>query len=218
MAMDDSLRLDNLRREYLRGGLRRDELAADPLRQFRIWMEQAIALELPDPTAMVVATVAEDGQPSQRIVLLKQFDDEGFVFYTNYGSRKARELAVNPKVSLLFPWYAIERQVKIRGSAEKVSAAQSLKYFLSRPRDSQIAAWASRQSSPIDSRGFLLNQLESLKQKFAGGEVPLPDFWGGIRVRPQAIEFWQGGGARLHDRFEYQRSAEGGWSIQRLAP
>lgn len=215
--MDDSLRLDNLRREYLRGGLRREELAADPLRQFRAWMEQAIALELPDPTAMVVATVAEDGQPSQRIVLLKQFDDEGFVFYTNYGSRKAREIAVNPKVSLLFPWYAIERQVKIRGSAEKVSAAQSLKYFLSRPRDSQIAAWASRQSNPIDSRGFLMNQIEDLKRKFADGEIPLPDFWGGIRVRPQAIEFWQGGGARLHDRFEYSRS-EGGWSIQRLAP
>lgn len=209
--------LDQIRRDYLQGGLRRDELPADPLALFETWQQQAIACGLPDPTAMVVATVAIDGQPSQRLVLLKQLDARGFVFFTNYGSRKAREIAGNPHVSLLFPWHGMERQVNVRGRAEKVSVAESVQYFMSRPRDSQLAAWASPQSSPLSSRDFLLNQLASMKQKFANGDVPLPDFWGGIRIYPQEIEFWQGGASRLHDRFQYRRDGAA-WQIQRLAP
>ena len=210
--------LENLRREYLRGGLKREDLADDPIAQFRLWMQQAIEMEVADPTAMVLATVSAAGQPSQRIVLLKNLDQDGFVFFTNYGSRKAREVAENPRVSLLFPWYSIDRQVKVCGRAEKVAPAQSLRYFLSRPRESQLAAWASRQSSPISSRDFLMSQLQGVKEKFAQGEIPLPDFWGGLRVRPQQIEFWQGGAHRLHDRFEYNREDDGGWTIQRLSP
>lgn len=210
--------LDQIRREYLQGGLRRDDLPLDPLALFETWQGQAIACGLPDPTAMVVATVAPDGQPSQRLVLLKQLDERGFVFYTNYGSRKAREIAGNAQVSLLFPWHGMERQVRVCGRAEKVSTAESLKYFLTRPRDSQLAAWASEQSSPLTSRDFLMHQLMHMKEKFAHGEVPLPDFWGGIRVTPHEIEFWQGGAARLHDRFQYRRESGSAWQIQRLAP
>jgi pyridoxamine 5'-phosphate oxidase len=210
--------LDQIRREYLQGGLRRDDLPADPLVLFETWQKQAIACGLADPTAMVVATVADDGQPSQRLVLLKQCDARGFVFYTNYGSRKAREIAGNAHVSLLFPWHGMERQVRVAGSAEKISAAESLKYFLSRPRDSQLAAWASEQSAPLASRAMLMAQLERMKEKFAQGTVPLPDFWGGIRVYPREIEFWQGGANRLHDRFQYTRQDGDSWRIQRLAP
>jgi pyridoxamine 5'-phosphate oxidase len=210
--------LDQIRRDYLQGGLRRDDLPADPLSLFETWQQQAIVCGLPDPTAMVVATVATDGQPSQRIVLLKQLDARGFVFFTNYGSRKAREMAANAHVSLLFPWHGMERQVNVRGSAEKVSVAESTNYFATRPRDSQLAAWASQQSTPIESRSFLLGQLAQMKERFASGAVPLPDFWGGIRVYPRTIEFWQGGGGRLHDRFQYSRGSGDGWQIERLAP
>jgi pyridoxamine 5'-phosphate oxidase len=210
--------LDQIRRDYLQGGLRRDELPANPLTLFATWQEQAIVCGLPDPTAMVVASVAADGQPSQRLVLLKQLDAHGFVFFTNYGSRKAREIAGNPQVSLLFPWHGMERQVNVRGRAERISAAESLKYFMTRPRDSQLAAWASQQSAPLASREFLLNQLERVKDKFANGAVPLPNFWGGVRVDPREIEFWQGGAGRLHDRFQYRRGDGDTWQIQRLAP
>lgn len=210
--------LESLRREYLKGGLHRKDLAADPFDQFDLWMQQAIELELTDANAMTVATVGADGQPSQRIVLLKHVDKSGFVFYTNYGSRKARELADNPKISLHFPWHTIERQVKVCGSATKISTAESLKYFLSRPQDSQVAALASRQSSVLSSRTVLMNQFESLKQKFQAGEIPLPDFWGGFRVEATEIEFWQGGAKRLHDRFRYRREADNTWQIDRLAP
>lgn len=209
--------LDQIRRDYLQGGLRRAELPDDPLVLFETWQAQAIACGLPDPTAMVVATVAADGQPSQRLVLLKQLDVRGFVFFTNYGSRKAREIAGNPQVSLLFPWHGMERQVKVGGRAEKISLAESAKYFMTRPRDSQLAAWASQQSSPLSSRQLLMTQLAHMKEKFANGEVPLPDFWGGIRVYPHEIEFWQGGASRLHDRFLYRRDGAA-WQIQRLAP
>ena len=167
---------------------------------------------------MTVATVAADGQPSQRIVLLKSFDSAGFVFYTNYGSRKANELDSNSRISLHFPWHAIDRQVKVCGEAVKISMAESLKYFASRPKESQIAAIASQQSQVLTSRSFLLNQFESLKQKFNHGEIPLPDFWGGYRVEPKEIEFWQGGANRLHDRFRYLRQDDSTWSIDRLAP
>ncbi len=212
------MELENLRREYLLGGLNRENLLADPIKQFELWLQQAIDLEIHDPTAMVIATVAEDGQPSQRIVLLKHLDDKGFVFFTNFGSRKAKEIAENSKVSLHFPWNDIDRQVKLQGKAQKISTKESLKYFLSRPRESQLAAWASEQSMPLTSKQVLLTQVAHMKEKFSKGEVPLPDFWGGIRVTPNLIEFWQGGENRLHDRFEYSLQEDASWKIQRLAP
>jgi pyridoxamine 5'-phosphate oxidase len=212
------MELGNLRREYLLGGLNRENLLADPIKQFELWLQQAIDLEIHDPTAMVIATVAEDGQPSQRIVLLKHLDDKGFVFFTNFGSRKAKEIAENSKVSLHFPWNDIDRQVKLQGKAQKISTKESLKYFLSRPRESQLAAWASEQSMPLTSKQVLLTQVAHMKEKFSKGEVPLPDFWGGIRVTPNLIEFWQGGENRLHDRFEYSLQEDASWKIQRLAP
>lgn len=209
--------LEALRREYLKDGLERENLADDPFDQFEKWMAQFLELGFADPTAMTVATVAPDGQPSQRIVLLKHVDQSGFVFYTNYSSRKAKEIDANPKISLHFPWHAVERQVKVCGVAEKVSTAESLRYFASRPKGSQLAAFASPQSKVISSRSFLLNEFERLKQKFREGEIPLPDFWGGYRVVPSEIEFWQGGQNRLHDRFRYTRSNDA-WEIDRLAP
>ncbi len=212
------MKLEEFRRDYLQGGLRRNELPADPLQLFAAWQQQAITSAILDPTAMVLATVGEDHRPSQRIVLLKSFDERGLVFFTNYSSRKAREIAVNQHVSLLFPWHALERQVKICGRAEKVSLLESAKYFATRPRESQLAAWASRQSASLTSRKFLMSQLESIRHKFTSGEVPLPDFWGGFRVVPQEIEFWQGGGNRLHDRFHYALQPDGQWEISRLAP
>lgn len=209
--------IDQVRRDYLQGGLRRDDLQDDPIAQFELWLRQAIDSGLHDPTAMTVATVDAEGQPSQRIVLLKQVDNAGFVFYTNYESQKARDIAVNPRVSLHFPWHPLERQVRVCGVAEKVTAAESLKYFSSRPQESQLAAWASAQSRPVSSRQLLMQQFQSMKTKFQQGRIPLPDFWGGYRIIPASIEFWQGGAHRLHDRFRYTRS-EQGWSIERLAP
>ncbi len=211
--------LEDVRREYLMGGLRRENLAASPFEQFETWMGHALKAGLPDPTAMTLATVSAEGQPSQRIVLLKHFSDQGFVFFTNYASRKAHDIDQNGKVSLHFPWHNMERQVKVMGHAEKIPAAESLKYFLTRPRESQIAAWASEQSRPLSSRTLLLNQVESIKQKFRKGEVPLPDFWGGYRVVPKVFEFWQGGANRLHDRFQYECEQDSeSWAIERLAP
>ncbi|MGB3610849.1 MAG: pyridoxamine 5'-phosphate oxidase [Cellvibrio sp.] len=212
------VKLENLRREYLRGGLHRDQLAADPIVQFERWMAQIIAADIPDPNAMTVATVDAEGQPSQRIVLLKGLDQRGFVFYTNLRSHKAQDLKQNPRISLHFPWHCLERQVKVCGIVEQLSAAEAFKYFVSRPRESQLAAWASQQSRPISSRAVLLQQFEAMKNKFAKGEIPLPDFWGGYRVKPMKIEFWQGGAHRLHDRFQYTRQADDSWTIERLEP
>ncbi|MHA6964836.1 pyridoxamine 5'-phosphate oxidase [Zobellella denitrificans] len=211
------MELADYRREYLQGGLRRKDLPAEPLGLFETWMKQAIAAGLADPTAMVVATVDERGQPFQRIVLLKHADERGFVFYTNMGSRKAGQLARNPRISLLFPWHSLERQVHITGQVEKLSTVEVMKYFSSRPKDSQIGAWVSQQSSRISARGLLEAKFLEMKQKFASGEVPLPSFWGGFRVHFDSVEFWQGGANRLHDRFLYQRSGDG-WTIDRLAP
>ncbi len=212
------MELENLRREYLFGGLNREDLLDDPIKQFEHWLQQAMDLQIHDPTAMVIATVNSSGQPSQRIVLLKHLDENGFVFFTNFGSRKAKDIAANANVSLLFPWNDIDRQVKIQGKAEKISSKESLRYFLTRPRESQLAAWASEQSQPLSSKQILLTQVEHMKEKFSKGEIPLPDFWGGVRVAPELFEFWQGGANRLHDRFEYQRQSDESWSIQRLAP
>ncbi len=212
------MNLEEFRRDYLQGGLSRNELPADPMQLFAAWQQQAITSAILDPTAMVLATVGEDQRPSQRIVLLKSFDARGLVFFTNYNSRKAREMAVNQHVNVLFPWHALERQVKIGGRAEKVSLLESARYFATRPRESQLASWASQQSTALSSRKFLLSQLESMRHKFQNGEVPLPDFWGGYRVVPQEIEFWQGGSNRLHDRFRYSLQQSGQWEISRLAP
>ena len=209
--------IPDIRREYTRGGLRRSDLPANPLDLFERWLKQACDAKLADPTAMSVATVDEHGQPYQRIVLLKHYDEKGMVFYTNMGSRKAHHLENNPRVSLLFPWHMLERQVMVLGRVEKLPALEVLKYFHSRPKDSQIGAWVSKQSSRISARGVLESKFLELKQKFQNGEVPLPSFWGGFRVVIDSVEFWQGGEHRLHDRFFYQRQDEG-WQIDRLAP
>ncbi len=209
--------LGDYRREYTKGGLRRKDLSDSPFEQFEKWFLQADKAEVQDASAMSLATVSADGKPSLRTVLLKTFDEQGFVFYTNYSSEKSQQIGENDNVALLFPWTGLERQVEITGKAEKVSTAESLKYFLSRPKGSQLGAWASNQSSPITSRNLLEIQLGKIKQKFKQGEIPLPDFWGGYRVIPEKIEFWQGGTARIHDRFEYRR-VDGGWEIFRLQP
>ena len=218
MSDNDSLQqIAHLRREYTKGGLRRNDLTEQPLPLFERWLAQACDAKLADPTAMVVATVDETGQPYQRIVLLKHFDDRGLVFYTNLGSRKAHHLETNPRISLHFPWHMLDRQVMVQGTAERLSTLEVMKYFHSRPRDSQIGAWVSKQSSRISARGILESKFLELKQKFQQGEIPLPSFWGGYRVTIDQMEFWQGGEHRLHDRFLYQRDGSA-WKIDRLAP
>jgi pyridoxamine 5'-phosphate oxidase len=212
------MELQDIRRDFRKGTLTREELHSDPIAQFNRWMQQALTTDIVDPTAMILATAARDGQVSQRVVLLKGLDERGFVFFTNYESRKSREIAINSKVSLHFPWLVIERQVMVCGVAEKVSVEESRAYFHSRPRDSQLAAWASPQSRVLSSRDTMMQQLENLQKKYADTDVPLPEFWGGFRVRPSQIEFWQGGANRLHDRFMYSLQASQAWQIDRLAP
>ena len=209
--------IGDYRREYTKGGLHRKDLSDSPFEQFEKWFKQAMEADISDASAMTLATVSADCKPTQRTVLLKLFDEKGFVFFTNYNSQKALQIEENPNVSLLFPWTELERQIEINGKAEKISTAESLKYFLSRPRGSQLGAWASAQSSPINSRKILEIQLQRMKNKFTHGEIPLPDFWGGYRVIPDTIEFWQGGVHRLHDRFEYTRD-NNQWKIKRLQP
>jgi pyridoxamine 5'-phosphate oxidase len=208
----------NLRREYVGDGLRRKDLAENPIDHFTFWFRQAQQANLLDPNAMVVATVAADGQPSARNVLLKGYDNNGFLFYTNLESRKASQIGQNNKVALLFTWLPLNRQIKIEGLAEKLSTTEALKYFLSRPKESQWAAWASPQSHKISSRQILEEKFFEMKQKFSKGEVPLPSFWGGYRVKAHKIEFWQGRENRLHDRFVYSLQSDGTWIIERLAP
>lgn len=216
--MPDGMNVADLRRNYKQGGLSEEEASPDPAAQFRQWFEQAVAAELTEPNAMVLATVNASAQPSLRNVLLKAYDERGFVFYTNYESAKAKDIAENPQVSLLFSWLELERQIKINGKAEKISAAESLKYFASRPRGNRLGAWVSDQSSVISSRKILELKLDEMKRKFANGDIPLPSFWGGYRVVPQVLEFWQGRENRLHDRLQYERQSTGEWLIRRLAP
>lgn len=210
--------ISQLRREYATTVLDRDNLDDDPFRQFAIWLQNACDAQLPEPNAMSVATATATGAPSLRTVLLKYYDREGFVFFTNYESRKARQIAANPQVAAMFFWAELARQVVIEGRAERISTAASLKYFATRPRGSQLGAWCSPQSSVISSRQLLQQKLAEMSRKFANHEVPLPSFWGGYRVVPQRIEFWQGQENRLHDRFLYQRQADDSWTIERLAP
>ena len=210
--------ISHFRREYLQGGLNKSDLDHDPVNQFAIWFDQARKTTIADPTAMVLATVDKDSRPSQRTVLLKYFDEDGFVFFTNYGSRKADEIASNDRVSLLFVWLELDRQVMINGHAERISAKDSARYFVSRPRDSQVAAWVSSQSHGLSSRQALMQKFAEMKKKFGEGKIPLPTFWGGYRVVPSEIEFWQGRENRLHDRFIYKMTGNSTWSIERLAP
>lgn len=212
------MEIDQWRREYLRGGLSRDDLKATPVAQFGQWLSEAVESGLSDPSSMCLATVDANGQPSQRIVLLKGFDEKGFVFYTNLRSHKARDIAGNGQVSLLFPWQMLERQVIVYGRAHQLTRDEALGYFHSRPRESQLAAWASQQSEVLDSRAQLEQQFEQVKDRYGDGEIPLPDYWGGYRVEPEAVEFWQGGARRLHDRFMFRRNADGEWVATRLSP
>lgn len=207
----------NLRREFRYAGLSRAELKDDPFEQFETWFREANEGGLDNPNAFSLATVGSSGMPSLRTVLLKSFDRDGFVFYTNYGSNKAKELAHNPYAAMLFHWLEFDRQVKVQGDVVKVSQAESLKYFATRPRGSQLGAWSSQQSQPVATRALLQQAFDSMRTKFAEGEIPLPDFWGGYRIRPRVIEFWQGRENRMHDRFEFRREGEQ-WAIRRLSP
>ena len=210
--------ISQLREDYTGHSLRRKDLDSDPISQFRLWFAQAQELQVVEPNAMTLATVDESGQPWQRSVLLKAYDQKGFIFFTNFESRKAQHISGSAQVSLHFPWVSIHRQVAITGKAEKISSAESLKYFISRPFGSRIGAWASKQSSVITSRSLLEAKLDEMKRKFKSGDVPLPSFWGGYRVRPETLEFWQGGGNRVHDRFLYSKNVDTDWTIDRLSP
>jgi pyridoxamine 5'-phosphate oxidase len=212
------MNLADMRAQYSATGITREELRDDPVEQFRAWFDQACAAGFAEPNAMSLATAWRDGRPSVRTVLLKQYDERGFVFFTNLESRKAQQLADNPRAALLFPWVALERQVKIEGVVERVSIADATAYFITRPVGSQLAAWASPQSTVITSRQLLEMKWDEMKRKFADGRIPLPSFWGGYRVIPDTFEFWQGRVNRMHDRFEYSRTDAGSWRIDQLAP
>ena len=223
MAPDPSVPdLAALRREYGDRGLDVPDLAPDPVSMFRRWFDDTVAAGLHEPNAMVVATVSPAGRPSSRTVLLKGVDERGFVFFTNYESRKAADIAANPHVSLLFPWHDLQRQVRVEGMASKVTAEESEAYFASRPRESQLGAWASPQSRVVASRSALDERYGGVLAQFAGlDEVPVPPHWGGFRVAPYAVEFWQGRKGRMHDRLVYRRAEHdphAPWRVDRLAP
>jgi pyridoxamine 5'-phosphate oxidase len=210
--------LADLRKDYSLAGLAEKELARDPFRQFEKWFQEAEAAKIPEANAMTLATATRDGRPSSRTVLLKGVDGRGFVFYSNYESRKGRELEANPRATLVFPWLALERQVIVEGAVARVAREESEAYFHSRPRASQLAAWVSQQSSIIASRAVLDESFKALEKKYAGQDVPLPPHWGGWRLTPETVEFWQGRRSRLHDRLRFRREKDGAWSIERLAP
>ena len=206
-----------IRREYMQAGLDERDLAAEPIAQFSAWFQAALAAETRDPTAMTLATADVQGRPAARIVLLKSFDERGFVFYTNYGSRKAHEIEANPHAALVFYWPELDRQVRVEGRVGRVDPAESAAYFASRPVASQLGAWASRQSEPIAGRAELERSLAAAAERFAGA-VPAPSFWGGYRLRHDRVELWQGRPSRLHDRLVYRRGEDDRWTIERLQP
>jgi pyridoxamine 5'-phosphate oxidase len=208
----------DLRIEYTRGQLVESEVSADPIEQFSRWFADAEGAGILEPNAMTLATADASGAPSARIVLLKAFDVRGFTFFTNYGSRKCEELIANPRAALVLYWQPLERQVRIEGAVERTSRQESDVYFHTRPREAQLGAWVSQQSQVIGSRADLEKQMAELRARFGDGPIPLPDFWGGYRVVPRVIEFWQGRASRLHDRLRYSRTAQGGWLLQRLSP
>ena len=210
--------IGHLRVKYTTKGLDVKDLDKNPIKQFEIWFNDAINEQLLEPNAFSLATVGNDMMPSIRTVLLKIFDEKGFVFFTNYKSTKAKQIEENPKAAALFAWLELERQVKIEGSIEKIPTGDSLKYFLSRPKGSQLGAWVSHQSEIISSRSLLEQKFDEIKRKFVKGEIPFPSFWGGYAIKPTKIEFWQGGQDRLHDRFLYELQKDGSWTISRLAP
>ncbi len=212
------MNIEHLREEYKAKTLNRADLLPDPIGQFTKWFEQAQKAQLPEPNAMCLSTVSASGRPSSRLVLLKYFDHKGFIFFTNTGSQKAEEIAQNARVALLFPWIGLHRQVRIEGSAIKISNLRAAKYFATRPRGSQLGAWVSNQSEIISSKKLLIQKFAEMKNKFLDGEISMPEFWGGYRVIPDRFEFWQGQKNRLHDRFEYCLSKSESWIINRLQP
>jgi pyridoxamine 5'-phosphate oxidase len=210
--------LADLRNDYGRHSLSERDLDPDPIRQFALWYEAAVAAGYPEPNAMTLATATAEGKPSARVVLLRGCDPRGFSFFTNYDSRKGRELDANPFAALLFYWQPMERQVRIEGRIERVDASESDSYFATRPLGSRIGAWASQQSEVLPDREALEARFQEFEAKFSEGEVPRPENWGGYRVVPETIEFWQGRPSRLHDRLRYRKNAEGSWTIERLNP
>jgi pyridoxamine 5'-phosphate oxidase len=210
--------LADLRKDYSLAGLVEKDLARDPFRQFEKWFQEAQAAKILEPNAMTLATASRDGRPSARTVLLKDVDGRGFVFYGNYESRKGRELETNSQATLLFPWLALERQVIVEGPVTRIPREESEAYFHSRPRASQLGAWASQQSAVVASRSVLDDSMKAVEKKYAGQDVPLPPQWGGWRLSPETVEFWQGRRSRLHDRLRYRREKDGSWSVERLSP
>jgi pyridoxamine 5'-phosphate oxidase len=210
--------LADLRRDYSRASLSESEVDPDPVRQFLQWFDEARTAEVLEPTAMTLATATPDGRPSARLVLLKGVDEQGFVFYTDYRSRKGEELSANPIAALVFYWPEIDRQVRITGSVVRVSREESEAYFRTRPIGSRFGAWTSHQSAVIPSRAALEQRLQEVMERFGDGDVPLPEYWGGFRVAPEVVEFWQGRPNRLHDRLRYTRRSDGVWIVERLSP
>lgn len=208
----------DLRKDYTLQDLNEIEVDPNPVIQFQKWFDQACSADVPEPNAMTIATVNSEGKPSARMVLLKDYDEKGFVFYTNYNSRKSQELAANPYAAIVFWWAQLERQVRITGSVEKISARESDEYFHSRPLNSRLGAWTSNQSEIISSREVLEQRLQELQEKYQDLNIPRPSHWGGFRVIPTEIEFWQGRSSRLHDRLSYTQCDDGSWKIQRLSP
>lgn len=214
----DARELSDLRREYAASGLSEADLAPDPVTMFRRWLQDAVRAGLYEPNAMVVATADADGTPGSRIVLLKGLSEQGFVFFTNYSSRKAEELAANPRAALLFPWQQLERQVRVEGPVVRLGDTENDGYFASRPHASRIGAWASPQSQVVPDRATLDRRYDEVATRFGDADIPRPPHWGGYRVEPEAVEFWQGRVGRMHDRLRYRRDLDAGWVIERLAP
>ena len=210
--------LAELRQEYVRGALNKADVDPDPLKQFQRWLGEAIAAQLPEPNAMTLATADRTGRPYARVVLLKECDADGFVFYTNYRSDKGQQLADNPHAALLFLWLELERQVRVEGTVSKLPPAESETYFRTRPRESRLGALASRQSQVVASRRILDERFQALAAQYPDDNIPMPHHWGGYRVQPEMLEFWQGRHGRMHDRLRYRRRAEGGWLLERLEP